>query len=49
MQVFPNAHDKETLDRGVVLQQFRGDITDKGLVAEALRPRAPGQQVGWPA
>lgn len=45
VQVFPNGPDQHSVHKGIQLQQFGGDITDKGLVAEALRPRVPGQQV----
>jgi len=41
----PDRQDSSVEKGGVQLQHFRGDITDKALVAEALQPRVPGQQI----
>ncbi len=41
----PDRQDSSAEKGGVQLQHFRGDITDKALVAEALKPRVPGQQI----
>lgn len=45
VQVFPNGPTGDPHNSSVKLERYRGDITDKKLVGEILRPRVPGQEV----
>ena len=44
VQLYPHRYDSKP-PTSIKIEHFRGDITDKALVAEVMAPKAKGQKV----